>query len=194
VSEGFHQITRFLEVKMTSNLISQVKAILSTTPARWLNLTDTIPIELLSRPPAPGEWSALDCLQHLLDVEQMVFPIRLRALLAGQDFVAFDPDTQGTKDALQTPAQLAARFAQLRAEDLTILEQVTPEDLARTARHSELGQVTMEELLHEWVGHDLMHTVQAEQALIQPFILGSGPWRHYFQDHDFALKKHKVSE
>jgi hypothetical protein len=40
------------------------------------------------------------------------------------------------------------------------------------------------ELLNEWVGHDLMHTVQAERALMQPFVAQSGSWRSYFADHD----------
>jgi hypothetical protein len=29
-----------------------------------------------------------------------------------------------------------------------------------------------------------MHIVQAERAVMQPFIAGSGPWRPYFADHD----------
>ena len=29
-----------------------------------------------------------------------------------------------------------------------------------------------------------MHTVQAERALMQPFVAGSGKWRAYFADHD----------
>jgi hypothetical protein len=29
-----------------------------------------------------------------------------------------------------------------------------------------------------------MHTVQAERALMQPFVHGTGPWRPYFHDHD----------
>jgi len=29
-----------------------------------------------------------------------------------------------------------------------------------------------------------MHIVQAERALIQAFIPGSGPWRDYYADHD----------
>jgi hypothetical protein len=33
-----------------------------------------------------------------------------------------------------------------------------------------------------------MHTVQAERALMQPFVAGSGPWRGYFADHDVAAK------
>jgi hypothetical protein len=29
-----------------------------------------------------------------------------------------------------------------------------------------------------------MHTIQAEHALMQPFILGSGPWREFFAEHE----------
>ncbi|MEO8956307.1 MAG: DinB family protein [Ktedonobacteraceae bacterium] len=171
---------------MTNNLIQTVKAILSTTPARWLSLVESIPAELLTRTPAAREWSALDCLKHLLDTEG-VFPARMHALLAGQDIVAFDPGTQGTAREDWTPTQLAAEFARLRAASLTKFEDVTNADLTHTGRHSELGPVTLEELLHEWAAHDLMHTVQAERALMQPFIVGSGPWRSFFKDHDAAV-------
>ncbi len=151
---------------------------------RWLALTETVPVDLLTRPPAPGEWSALDCLRHLLDTERLVFPPRVRDFLAGRDFATFDPDTEGTGDDGREPAQLADEFARLRSESLAALEGLTEPDLARTARHAELGRVTLGEMLHEWAAHDLMHTVQAERALMQPFIAGCGPWRPYFRDHD----------
>ncbi len=168
------------------DLLPWTRAVLATTPARWLQLTETLPIDLLNRPPAPGEWSAVECLRHLLDTERSVFPVRVRAFLAGQDFAAFDPDTEGSPDAGQTPAELAAELARHRAANLPLLEKVTDADLARTARHSELGQVTLGEMLHEWAAHDFNHTVQAERALMQPFVVGSGPWRFYFRDHDAA--------
>jgi hypothetical protein len=153
-------------------------------------LTESLPAELLTRPPAPGEWSALDCLQHLLDTERLVFPVRIQCFLAGQDFAAFDPNAQGTVlNGSQTPTSVAAQFAEARAASLALLGQITPSDFSRTARHSELGLVTLAELLHEWAGHDLMHTVQAEQALLQPFIAGCGPWRLYFVEHEIAQKK-----
>jgi hypothetical protein len=167
-----------------SNQLEMVRTILSTTAVRWLNLTEIVPVDLLARTPVPGEWSALDCLCHLLDTEQWVFPVRMHAFLAGKNFVAFDPDTQGTRYTTQNPEQLAEEFIRLREGSLAELDQVTIQDLNRTAQHSELGTVTLGELLHEWAAHDLMHTVQAERAMIQPFILGSGPWRPYFQDHD----------
>jgi hypothetical protein len=78
-------------------LLPWTRAVLTTTPARWLTLTETLPAELLDRPPAVGEWSALACLQHLVDTERLVFPARVNYLLAGQDFPAFDPDRVGSR-------------------------------------------------------------------------------------------------
>jgi hypothetical protein len=176
---------------MTTNPLPFIKSVLSTTPSRWQSLTETLPTELLIRPPATNEWSALDCLRHLLDTEQLVFPVRVRHLLAGEDFASFDPDAQGsqrTPSTSETPSQLAAQFARQRNANLAELEHITPSDLARTARHSELGLVTLGELLHEWAAHDLMHTVQAERALMQPFISAVGPWRPHFQDHEARSK------
>ena len=171
------------------NTLQCIQAVLSTTPARWLNLTETLPNDLLTRPPAENEWSALECLQHLHDAESRVFPVRVQALLNGEDIVAFDPDAEGTMQPLLTPPELAADFARLRKQSLAILEYVGLPDLARTGKHSELGIVTLGELLHEWAAHDLMHTVQGERALMQPFILSSEPWRIYFQDHDEELRR-----
>jgi hypothetical protein len=165
------------------NILQTTPTLLHTTPLRWTSLTQSLAPELLQRPPAPNEWSALQCLQHLVDTEP-VFAGRVRAFLAGQDFPAFDPDSQGTvADAVGDAAALAAQFAALRAASLTLLAQLTPADLERRVRHQELGPVTLSELLHEWAAHDLMHTVQAERALMQPFIQGCGPWQVYFRAH-----------
>ncbi len=145
-----------------------------------------LPDELLSLPPAPGEWSALECLQHLIDTEP-VFLYRVGAFLDGRDFPAFDPDTQGTKpDVGRAPADLAAEYARLRAASLEALARLIADDLGRQALHQELGRVTLSEMVHEWAAHDLMHTVQAEWALMQPFIQGSGSWMTYFSDHKVA--------
>ncbi len=164
------------------NPIAWTRAVLSSTPARWTELGANLPEALLKRPPAPGEWSAVECLQHLMDTES-VFQFRVRALLDGQDFPAFDPEREGSQAGDTPPAGMAARFARMRAESLDLLAEVAEEDLTQRARHAELGPVTLSELLHEWAGHDLMHTVQAERAMMQPFIEGCGPWQIYFTAH-----------
>ncbi len=166
------------------NLLHTVRLLLAQTPARWENLA-RLPVELFTRAPAPDEWSALDCLQHLIDTERMAWATRVRAVLSGGDFPGFDPDTQGTRPAPDAdPVEMAAEFARFRSVSLEVLAQVSQEDLPRTARHEKLGLVTMQELLDAWTAHDLNHTVQAERALMQPFIAGSGPFRFRFRDHD----------
>jgi hypothetical protein len=166
------------------NLLPAAHAVLAATSPRWHQFARTVPADLFARPAAPGQWSALNCLQHLIDAERFVFPLRVRAFLAGRDFEAFDPDRQGTVSKTgRSAAELAAEFAHLRADSLALFATLTPADLSRQAIHQELGPVTLSHLLHEWAGHDLMHTVQAERALMQPFIQGCGPWQIYFMDH-----------
>ncbi len=165
------------------NILSQVRAVLTGTPDRWLKLAETLPGELLTRQPAVGEWSAMQCLGHLLDIEP-IFVARTQAFLGGYDFPAFNPDTEGTPlDPSQPLSQAAAEFARLRLRSLKLFNQITPDDFQRQVQHEELGPVRLIEMLNEWAAHDLMHTVQAERALMQPFIQESGPWQVYFMDH-----------
>ncbi len=166
------------------NTIAWVRSVLSTTPTRWMNLSALLPLELLNRKPAPAEWSAMECLQHMIDTERL-FHSRLQAFLSGQNFLpAFNPDEQGTPvDANLSPSDIVAEFARLRAHGLAALNAVQLADLSRQSRHQELGVVTLGEMLNEWAGHDLNHTIQAERALMQPFIQGCGAWQIYFSDH-----------
>lgn len=167
-----------------ADILTLTKTVLKTTPRRWISLAESLPAELFRLVPKPAEWSAFDCLQHLVDTERMVFPARVGHLLRGEDFPDFDPDAAGTKPSGDRTAEaLAKEFRRLREGSLSILSKVGPSDLQRKARHQELGVVTLEELLHEWAGHDLMHTVQGERAIMQPFIKGCGPWIPYFADH-----------
>ena len=167
-----------------TNEIETILKVLSTTSARWHDLTQALPAELLKQKPAKGEWSALECLQHMIDVEK-VFQSRLQAFLNGlESFPAFNPDAEGAPQAARrTPQEVAAEFAGLRRVSLEAIAKLQPDDLSRASRHQELGPVTLGEMLNEWPAHDLNHTVQAERALMQPFIQGCGPWQRFFQDH-----------
>jgi hypothetical protein len=165
------------------NVLEWTRAVLACTPARWENLTQTLPASLLTRRPAAGEWCALECLQHLIDSDA-VYRARLGFFRAGQDFPDFDPDRQGTRlgDAAE-PAQLAARFKSMRAGSLAALAEITPADLALRAQHSLLGPVSLSDMVHAWSVHDLLHTAQAERALLQPFLLGAGAWQTLYREH-----------
>ena len=167
-----------------SNLITIVRAILTITPEKWARLCQALPSDLLRRPAAPGQWSALECLHHLTAAEA-VFVFRLNCFLEGcSEFPGYDPNSAEERiDPADTPAALSAEFNWRRSASLVKLSQVTEAQLERRAHHGELGPVTLSELLHEWAAHDLNHTIQAERALMQPLILGSGPWQPSFADH-----------
>lgn len=165
------------------DVLNETRAVLEITPMRWSNLIRTLSSELLNRPPAEGEWNAVECLQHLVDAERWVFPVRVAAFLAGEDFPAFDPDTQGGLHGVGSAEELAAEFADLRAKSLDILATLTPADLELKGTHAKLGPVTLGEMIHEWAAHDLNHLVQAERALMLPFIAGCGAWQVFFKDH-----------
>jgi hypothetical protein len=162
------------------NLIEHTRAVLQTTLLRWAALIESLPVELLAERPLAGEWSALDCLDHLLDTEREVFSNRVRYFLAGQDFPAFDPDAEGCFRWNDLPLT-SIEFTCLRAPAWSCW-WAEAEDLPWRPP-CRAGMVSLEEMLHEWAAHNLMHTVQAERALMQPFIRGSGPWDIYFTDH-----------
>ncbi len=165
-------------------ILDRLPEILQTTPLRWNHLTTYFSDEMLRRRPQPGEWSALECLLHLIDLDRSVFPVRAQAILDGEPFPAFFPEDDGTllTDDMSA-ADLAAEFAALRQKNLPLVASLTDDDLSKQAHHAELGSVSLRNLLGEWGAHDLMHLVQAEQALMQPFIVASGPWQPYFVDH-----------
>jgi hypothetical protein len=171
------------EDTLMEKILDWARSVLSITPMRWEKMAQTLPTELLIRAPATGEWSALECLQHILDTDP-IFTARLKYFLAGQDFPAFNPDEEGTRlSPTASPLEMAARFSRMRQDSLASMATLTPADLRRRAWHTELGMVSLSEMVHEWAAHDLNHTVQAERAVMQPFIHGSGPWQVYFQDH-----------
>src|SRR5919197_2351433 len=165
--------------------LAAARQVLSTTAARWQALIQSLPGDILERQPAPGEWSALECLQHLLTVERLVIPVRVRHILEGRpELIPYDPDAPAEPLAERTPRELVAAFAAERRANEALLAGLTPGDLERTSYHPEFGTVTLSMLVNLWAAHDLQHTVQAELALMQAFIPGIGPWRYEFADHD----------
>lgn len=174
-------------VKMDGNFLQAV-SVIEGTAVRWVNMAQTVSVDLFSRKPSPNDWSALETLVHILDTED-IFPSRIKAFLAGQYLPAFNPDSQGTKlSGITSPAALAAELAKKRTANLPILKMLTPGDLLRTSIHAELGKVTLGEMINEWAAHDLNHAMQAERALMQPFIDSCGPWVVYFKEHQFIEK------
>ena len=96
--------------------------------------------------------------------------------------------------ALPTGALVGGRYrveARIGRGATADVYAVRDEHLDLRVRHSDLGPVRLREMLYEWAAHDLMHTVQAERAIMQAFLPGTGPWREFFADHDVQSGAHK---
>jgi hypothetical protein len=80
------------------------------------------------------------------------------------------------------------RWRRRRATNLGVLAGLTSADLDRAGRHPEYGMIPLRVILNAWTAHDLQHTVQAEEAMMQEFIPETGPFRFRFADHDVAVR------
>ena len=118
--------------------------------------------------PAPGEWSANECVGHLIEAERRGFAGRIRAIIAAPpeggppDLEAWDPPAiaAGRNDHERRPVELADEFAALRTDSVALVRGLTRDDLRRSGIHPQIGALRVDELLGEWVHHDRNHVRQ----------------------------------
>ena len=120
--------------------------------------------------PAPAEWSANECIGHLIEAERRGFAGRIRVILEATtaqpdlppDLESWDPPAVASarRDDERDGRELAAEFADLRADGIALVRSLQPGDLDRAGRHPEVGELRIGELLGEWVHHDRNHVRQ----------------------------------
>jgi hypothetical protein len=115
----------------------------------------------------PAEWSANECVGHLIEAERRGFAGRIRHILAvpadqPATLEAWDPPAVAAsrRDDRRPAAELAAEFARLRADSVAFVRALRPDDLPRFGNHPEVGPLRVDELLGEWVHHDRNHIRQ----------------------------------
>ncbi|HEX7471570.1 MAG TPA: DinB family protein [Candidatus Limnocylindrales bacterium] len=118
--------------------------------------------------PEPGEWSALECIGHIVDGE-LVSSARYRWIVAEEQ-----PDLIGYDQALWVaalhhdevdPAILLSMFEGLRAANLDLWTRLPLEGRARFGLHRERGPESYELTFRMIAGHDRVHLRQAGRAL-----------------------------
>lgn len=129
--------------------------------------------------PADGIWSQSEVVAHLADLEVVIFQSRLALILDGQPMPGFDPKkrAQDVPYRVLNPFRTAERFKRDRGASLRRIAQLTPEDLDRRAVHKALGEITLANLLAEWIVHDLAHLQQIMVTAAQWYLPATGPWR-----------------
>lgn len=119
-------------------------------------------------PPAAGEWSAAECLAHMVDAE-IVVSARYRWILAQDrpELIGYDQDLW--VDRLHRPLESAdalfAHFEPMRQANLALWARTSVGERARVGIHRERGPESYELTFTLLAGHDRFHVAQAERAL-----------------------------
>jgi len=118
--------------------------------------------------PEPAEWSANECVGHMIEAERRGFAGRIRQILAADhsgtpaQLETWDPPAvaEARRDDLRSGTELADEFAALRADSVALVRSLEPSDLPRYGAHPDVGPLRVDELLGEWVHHDRNHIRQ----------------------------------
>ena len=118
--------------------------------------------------PEPGEWSANECVGHLIEADRRGFAGRIRRILAADrpdipaDLESWDPPAvaEQRRDHLRSGLELASEFAALRADGVALVRGLGSADMGRVGVHPQVGPLRVDELLGEWVHHDRNHIAQ----------------------------------
>ena len=172
---GFSDLRNFLETADPSSFkvsyVSPAAAIqfLKATPAAIHALMQTNPGESWKKHPAKDEWSLLEILCHLRDVDVEVNLPRVEAILYEENaFITGQPTDQWAQErnyVEQDAVSSFDMFAVARNKLVEVLTGISTTDWGRRARHSFLGPTTLRELVEFMVDHDRLHIRQASAAL-----------------------------
>lgn len=158
-------------------------ALLEKTPVLYETMLGDLPGELLQWKAGPDRWSISEVLAHLADIEN-VYAERVRRMLA-EDSPALQKYQQpGPEDARSYSRGVATehltRYAAARRAVVAVLKSAPASAGTRTAKHSELGLITLSQMLNEWASHDLGHVRQiVEIYRAHAFHPHSGPFQKY---------------
>lgn len=117
--------------------------------------------------PEPGEWSALECIGHIVDAE-IVMSARYRWVLAHDEptLIGYDQDLWIQRlhqdDDLE---QLLDLFDALRLANVTLWARTPKELRARVGMHQERGPESYDLAFRMIAGHDRFHMAQAGRAV-----------------------------
>jgi hypothetical protein len=164
--------------------LGQAKEILRRTPATLNALLHGLSDEWVTANEGAESWSPFDVLGHLIHGEETDWIPRARMILEhgeGRAFEPFDRFAMFEKSRGKSLSELLATFERLRAESLRELDEMnlTPEMLAKQGMHSELGLVTLSQLLSTWVVHDLGHLNQITRVMAKQYRGAVGAWQAY---------------
>lgn len=139
-------------------------AILRSTPATIASLTETLPPTGWAARPIDEEWSTLEVICHMRDVEREIDQPRIEQILRQDEpFIpAQMPDEWAGERSYRSEAGKSAleAFTRARLETLNTLASLESSQWSRKGRHAIFGPTTLQELVSFNAEHDRLHIQQ----------------------------------
>jgi DinB superfamily len=127
------------------------------------------PATAVTWPPGIDRWSILEIVAHLADAE-LLASARIRRIIT-QD----NPEMHGYRQELwaqslayrrQKIEAMSARFVVLRRENAALLEMIGEEVWRLKGRHDEYGELSLRELIEDYITHTAKHLDQMRVAVV----------------------------
>lgn len=141
--------------------LQSLKGFLAETPARVRQLTSGLSEAEARWKPSPQEFSALEQVCHLTDLEREGYGVRIEKLT--REVEPFLPDFDGGRVAAerdynnQSLEAMLDAFALARAGNMLAVSGLSAEDFQRTGTLEAVGHITLETLLVKMREHDEGH-------------------------------------
>lgn len=131
--------------------------------------------ERLIRPMAPGKWSPLQVIQHLIGCDREALLPRVEKILnEDHPFLArFDQDLwmKQYSDVYNRKAvSLLDEYARLREKTAVLLFDLDLAAWHRTGQHEERGSITLYDMARHFADHDVHHRRQIATFLVTPIV------------------------
>ncbi len=152
------------QLEATPEILRRLMAGIDDDDARWK--------------PAPDRFSIAEVLAHLSHSEGHCYRLRVDRFMT-EDRPELEPDdAQMYLDLYRDadPEDEFDHFEEQREDNVGYLRDLPVETGERKAIHKLAGEITLNQMLHEWVLHDLGHIRQvAELVRARKFLAGAGP-------------------
>lgn len=130
--------------------------------------------------PAPGTWSMLEVLNHLIDEERDDFRKRIDLTLRdpAEPWPPIDPEGWARERSYNTRdiEASAIAFREERAASVDWLLALEQPAWANEHRHPKLGGLRAGDLLASWAAHDVLHTRQLANLRLEFLRRHSDPY------------------
>jgi hypothetical protein len=168
---------------MPELVLSEALPILERTPAVLRAQLAGLPEPWLRDNDGDSTWSPGQIVSHLVEAEHDLWIPRMRAILGGEAFPAFDRAGSLRRWGTDSLEVLLDEFARRRATSLSdfAAARLSDADLTRTGKHPEFGTVSLSQLLSTWTAHDLIHLAQITRTMARRYKDAVGPWRAYIK-------------